>query len=130
MRRLEVWSIIQSAAVVLGCAAVGASLAKVAGGESGDGPVLALGGAVVGLVAVAIGYIVRGPASALERRSGPRKLLGLRIMAVGFIFAVVGWLIAVYVSGVAGYWIAVLGVLGGGVGVLVHIVNLMAPGNR
>ena len=86
---------------------------------------MALGGAVVGLVAVIISLLVRAPTQALEQRKSPRQLIGLRIFTVGFVVALVGWLTAVFLYGTLGYWVAVVGVLSGVAGIIIHNVNLV-----
>lgn len=120
MNRYAIVSAVQSVAIVVVCAAVGLSLAKVSGGESSSFLFMALAGAIAGLIGVVVGFMFRAPVQELERRRSPRQLVGLRVAAIGFIVAVAGWLITVFVSGTWGYWVTVVGVLGGIAGVVFH----------
>ena len=120
MNHSAITTAIQSIAIVAVCAAMGLSLAKVSGGESSSFPLVALGGAAMGLVGVIVGLIIRAPVGEFERRRKPRQLIGLRIATVGLIVAVTGWLVAVFLSDTLGYSLVVIGTLGGGVGILFH----------
>jgi uncharacterized membrane protein len=88
---------------------------------------MTLGGATIGLFGAAVGLLVHRPVEAFERRRGSRKLLGLRLMTAGFIVAVLGWLLAVFLSGRTGYWLVVVGVVGGVVGIVIHYMNIFRP---
>ena len=92
MERAVGITVAQSCAVVLGCALIGLSLTRLSGGESADALFMALGGATIGLVAVALGLMFLRPVHELEPRTSPRQLIRLRIGTVGGIIAVVGWL--------------------------------------
>jgi hypothetical protein len=116
---------IQSIAIVLGCAAVGLSLTRVPGGEAADALFMTLGGAILGLIGVTVGFVVRAPAQKLERHRSPIQLVGLRITTVGLIVAVVGWLIAVFLSADLGWLIGVIGAVSGIAGIVIHNVNMV-----
>jgi hypothetical protein len=120
MNRYAIISAVQSVAVVAVCAAVGLSLATVSGGENSSFLFMALGGAIVGLIGVVVGLMFRAPVQELERYRSPRQLVGLRIATISFIVAIAGWLITVFVSGALGYWVVVVGVLGGCTGIVIH----------
>ncbi|MGE0356199.1 MAG: hypothetical protein AB7P08_04720 [Burkholderiales bacterium] len=124
MSRRGAITVIQSAAIVFGCAAVALSLARIMNSGANDQLVMASGGAIVGIIGVVVGLVVRSPVEAFERRRSSRQLFGLRIATAGLIVAVLGWLIAEFISGAIGYWVAVVGVVGGGVGIIIHNINV------
>jgi len=124
MSRDTLITLLQSIAVVLVCGFLGLSIARVTGADSAVSLAMSLGGAVVGLIAVVIGILVRSPTREWEHRRNPHSLLGLRIATVGTIIAVSGWLLAVFVSGELGWLVGVAGALSGGAGILVHNISL------
>jgi len=111
-----------SLAVVAVTALLGVSIARV---DSADPWPMALGGAVIGAVAAGIGALFQEPTAALEKAIPRRKLLGMRIAVVGFVIALGGWLVAVFLSKSAGYWIAMPGIFLGIVGLCIHVINLI-----
>ena len=123
MKRSFVITVLQSSAVVLGCGLIGLSLTRLPGGIPAAPFIMALGGATIGLVGVAVRLVFLEPVRELEQRTGPRHLLGLRIGTVGGIVAAVGWLLAVFVDGTFGYWVVAPGILTGLVGLIIHRLN-------
>ena len=59
--------------------------------------------------------------------SSEKKYIGMKIATVSFLVALFGALIAFLGLGKIGYWIVVVGVLGGGVGILLHFLVVFAP---
>ena len=101
-------------------AAVGHSISRVADVPDGDGALLAAGGAGIACIALLVGTIIGPGARALENCEPPNTFLGIKVAMGGFLLAMVGWLTAVYLHGVSGYFIAVAGVLIGFVGLGMH----------
>jgi len=102
-------------------AIVGLSLAKV----SSENPwVLSVGAAVIAAIAIAIAKLFRPQTISFEKATPPRKLFGLRIGVVGGGVALSGWLVAVFLSALVGYYVAVVGVITGLVGCLIHFYNM------
>jgi hypothetical protein len=120
MKRAAAITAIQSVAVILGCALVGLSLTRVPGGDPGDGLFMAVGGAILGAIGAVAGILARGPTREWEQSRSPRQLIGLRIATVGGIVAMVGWLVVVFLSSVVGRWIALVGIVSGGAGLIIH----------
>jgi hypothetical protein len=117
MNRNTIFSVTQSIIIVAVCAALGLSLAKVSGG-AGVSPLLSvIGGTVFGLIGICVGFMVRSPKPDSERYSG--AMVGFRIMMVGFILAIAGWLVGVFLSQAIGYWFVAVGVLTGCAGIAV-----------
>ena len=110
-----------SLAIVSIAALLGLSLAKV---SAGDPWAFSLGAAVIAAVAVGIARLFRTPTASFEQSAPPRKLLGLRISVAGFLVALSGWLVGVFLSGSVGYYIVALGVAVGFVGFPIHIYNM------
>ena len=108
-------------AAVAVAALVGLSLAKV---SSGDPWVYSIGAAVISLVAVVIASAFRQQSASFEKATPPRKTLGLRIGIAGFVIALCGWLVGVFLSATVGYYIVAIGVVTGFVGFPVHIYNM------
>ena len=125
MERQESSSRISTLAVILVCGVLGHSIATVLG-ENGSGSLRwALGGGVIGVMGLIISVAVRPFVRNLESSRPPAQLLGMRIATVGFLLALSGWLIGVYLGSRIGYWMVALGVSIGGAGILVHNVNLL-----
>lgn len=99
----------------------GLSLAKV---SSEDPWVFSLGVAVIAAVAVSIAGLFRQPTASFEQIIPPRKLLGLRFGVAGFVVALCGWLVGVFLSASVGYYIVTFGVATGFVGFPIHIYNM------
>ncbi len=59
--------------------------------------------------------------------SSEKKWIGLKVMTVSFLVAMFGGLIAFIGLGMLGYWIVVIGVLGGFVGISLHFISMFAP---
>lgn len=110
-----------SLAIVSVAALLGLSLAKVA---AGDPWVFSLGAAVIASAALGFATLFAKPTASLEQTTPPRKLLGLRVGVVGFLVALSGWLVAVFLSATVGYYIVALGVAVGFVGFPIHIYNM------
>ena len=118
MKRNTIISVVQSIVIVAVCAALGLSLAMVAG-TAGAGPLpAAVVGAAFGLVGVFVGFMVRSSAPSSERYSSSR-MIGLRLTMLGIMLAVAGWLVGVFLSQTIGYWVVVVGVLTGCAGIAV-----------
>jgi len=113
--------IIYSLAIVSFAALFGLSLAKVSASDPWD---FTLGAAVISAVAVIVAGFFRKPTASFEQATPPRKLLGLRIGVVGFVVALSGWLVAVFLSASVGYFIVALGVIASFVGFPIHIYNM------
>lgn len=109
-------------AVVCVAGLLGLSLAKV---FAGDPWAFALGGAAIALVALGVAAIFAGQTASLEKTTPARKLLGPRIAVVGFMLALFGWLVGVFVSATAGYYVVALGAVLGLVGLSVHAYHLV-----
>ena len=108
--------------VIVGVTALfGVSLAKI---SSEDPWVFALSAGGIATVAVGIAGFFRKPTASFEQTTPPRKLLGLRIVVVGFLVALCGWMIGAFLSTSVGYYIVVLGVAAGFVGFPIHIYNM------
>ena len=105
-------------------------MTRVPGGESADAFSMGLGGGAIGLVGVVVGLLVRGPVHELQQRKSPRQLLGLRVSTVGFIVAMVGWLLAVFVHPTVGSYVMGAGIVGGIAGVILHNVNTVGEGRK
>jgi len=117
MNRNTVFSVTQSIIIVVVCAALGLSLAEVSG-AAGIAPLLSvIGGIVFGLVGVCVGFMVRSPKPDPEQHSG--ATVGFRIVIVGFMLAIAGWLVSVFLSQAIGYWFVVVGVLAGCAGIAI-----------
>jgi len=86
-------------------------------------------GALIAAVAIAISAVFRDSTRRFERSIPSRKLVGLKIATVSFLIALVGWLVAVFVSAPAGYWVAASGVVFGGLGILVHLAIVLFARN-
>lgn len=109
--------------VIVGVATLfGLSLAKVV---AGDPWAFSLGAAAIASIAVGIALVFARPTASLEQTTPPRKLLGLRIAVVGFLVALGGWLVGVFLSTSVGYYIVAFGVTVGFVGVPIHIYNTL-----
>jgi hypothetical protein len=94
--------------------------------EASEGPVLALVGAVIGVVGVLAGLMLRPGVAEFERR-GPRlPLICLRIATVGGFIAGAGWLIVVFISYSIGFPVTVIGVITGVVGVVSGQIFVMS----
>ena len=100
---------------------MGLSLAKV---TASDPWVPSIGAAALALVAVGIGSLFRQQATSFEKVTSPRKLMGMRVGTVGFGVALLGWLVAVFLSGTVGYYIVVFAVAIGFTGMAIHLYNL------
>ncbi|BAZ94902.1 membrane protein [Thiohalobacter thiocyanaticus] len=111
----------QSLAIVSVAALLGLSLAKV---SAADPWAFSVGAAVIAAIAVGIAGLFRQSTVSFEKATPPRKLLGLRIGVVGFVVALCGWLVAVFLSASVGYYIVVLGIVTGFVGFPIHIYNM------
>lgn len=110
-----------SLAIVCVAALLGLSLAKI----SSENPwVFAVGAAVIATVAVGIASFFRQPTAAFEQTTPSHKLLGLRIGVAGFVVALCGWLVGMFLSASVGYYIVALGVATGFVGFPIHIYNM------
>lgn len=59
--------------------------------------------------------------------SSEKKWVGLKIMTVSFLVAICGGLIAFLGLGKLGYWVVVVGVLGGFVGISLHFLAMFTP---
>lgn len=113
--------LLPSLAIVGVAALIGLSLAKV---SAGDPWAFSLGAAVIASIAVGIAGLFHKPTASLEQTTPPRNLLGLRIGVAGFVIALCGWLVAVFLSASVGYYIVALGVVAGFVGMPIHIYNM------
>jgi hypothetical protein len=118
MNRIGIISATQSIIIVAICAALGLTLAMVSDAEGASPLLSAIGGAVFGLVGVFVGFMARSSRQNLERSFGARAF-GLRIAMLGFVLAIAGWLVGVFLSQTIGYWVVVVGVLTGCAGVAV-----------
>lgn len=103
-------------------ALLGLSIARVA---AFDPWALSLGGAVIGAVAAGVDALFQQPIASLEEAIPPRKRIGMRIATVGFLIALGGWLVAVFLSRSAGYYIVVAGIGVGFIGIIIHFINLI-----
>ena len=119
---------LQAVALVLAVALVAASLPRVQGESVSVQLWFALGGA---LASAAILFVVWAVRSDGRLRGSfyvePTRYRGLRIGFGGFCVAMLGWLIAVFISNAVGYWVVVLGFLIGFIGMIVHFVIMLTP---
>lgn len=111
----------QSLAIVCVAAILGLSVAKV---STADPLTFSVGAAAIAAIAVGIATLFRKSTTSFETTTPPRKLLGMRIGMVGGVIALCGWLVAVFLSAMVGYYIAVLGVVTGLVGFPIHFYNM------
>ena len=112
---------LQPLAVLVIVALLGASLAKVGGGNQWLFAVVAV---VFATIALCIGRIFRGLTSSFERNTPPRKLLGMRVAMIGFLIATLGWLVGVYIYGPLGFYLAGAGIVAGLIGFPIHYRNI------
>jgi uncharacterized membrane protein len=113
--------LLQSLTIIGIASLLGLSVAKVAAADP-----LAFSGGAAFIAAIAVGIVglFHQPIASFEKITPPRKLLGLRIGVVGFVVALCGWLVAIFLSATVGYYIVVFGVLVGFVGFPIHIYNM------
>jgi hypothetical protein len=109
---------------------VGYSFSRLPGFPSEDGYTLALVGAAFAAIAIFIAAMLRPATQRIEKSRPPKQFIGLKIMTVSFIVALCGWLVAVLVHGRAGFVLVVLGIFGGFIGIVVHLVNLFGDWRR
>jgi hypothetical protein len=100
----------QSIIIVAACAALGFSLALISGAAGASPFLSAIAGSVFGLIGVFVGFFVRSPIRGPERNLGA-SIVGLRIAILGFMLAIAGWLVSVFLSPSIGHWAVVIGVL-------------------
>ena len=112
------WGIRSS--VVLLFALIGHSLTRLEGIPPDDGLKFAMVGAIFAGIALFVGALLRPTTRQLEKSRPSKHFLGLRIGVVGFFIALSGWLVAIYIHGKIGFGLAVIGMLSGFFGVLVH----------
>ena len=108
-------------AIIAVTALVGLSLAKV---SSGDSWTYSIGAAALALIAVAIATPFRQQTSSFQKSTPSRKTLGMRFGTVGFVIAICGWLVGVFLSPIVGYYVVTLGVFTGFLGLLIHFYNM------
>ena len=106
--------------VVLLFSLIGHSLTRLEGISPDDGIKFALVGAIFASIAVFIGALLRPTTRQLEQSRPSKHFSGLKIGVVGFFIALSGWLVAIYIHGKIGFGLAVIGMLSGVFGVLVH----------
>lgn len=121
--RSRVAEILQGALVVAAVALVAASLPHLEGKSLGVQLLFAFIGGVASFLVLLLVRTIR-PNSRLRgsfyvERSTSR---GLKIGFGGFCVAALGWLVAVFIAGTLGFWLVVLGVAIGFVGIIVHFV--------
>jgi hypothetical protein len=126
--RSRLAEILQGTVVVVAVALVAASLPHLEGKSVEVQLLFALIGGVASAVVLLAVRAVRSDgrlrgSSYVE----PSKYRGLKIGFVGFCVAVLGWLVAVFIAGTLGFWLVVLGVAIGFVGMIVHFVMMFAP---
>jgi hypothetical protein len=113
-----------SAGLVILFGLMGLSLSRVEPSMADRALELTAGGAFIAIVALAIGALLR-PRN-LETDIPSRWLLGLKIGTFGFLIALAGWLLGVFISVGVGYWVAVAGILLGGAGMLVCFLMMLS----
>ena len=59
--------------------------------------------------------------------SSEKKYIGLKVATVSFLVAFTGGLTAFLGLGKIGYWVVVVGVLGGFVGIILHLLAMFTP---
>jgi len=91
---------------------------------------LALVGAAFAAIAIFIAAMLRPATQRIEKSRPSRQFIGLKIMTVSFIVALCGWLVATLVHGRSGFVLLVLGIFGGFVGIVVHLVHLFGGWRR
>lgn len=111
-------NVLQSAVLVVSVGMVGLSLSRVQ--VSIDPTAGFLVGAGIALLAIAIAYPFLPKARSLQEATPPQRLWGLRVMVGGLAVAVVGWLVAVFISLPIGHAVGGIGALSGLVGMLLH----------
>ena len=119
---MKIQSIIPRLLIVFASTLFGASFGKVADFN----PIYSAAcGGVIAAIAVGIGTLFSSKTKELERKTLPRKLLGMRIGVVGVCVAIGGWLIGVFVSYETGYIVVAIGIGTGFVGMAIHFVNML-----
>lgn len=103
-------------------ALVGLSLSRIDSELAGRALEFSGAGALIAAVAIAIAYGFRDRARRLESSVPSHKLIGLKIGMIGFFAALAGYLVAVFLSMNAGYWLGLSGAIVGIIGILVHFV--------
>jgi uncharacterized protein YacL len=106
--------------IVILFALLGHSLTRLEGISKDDGLEFALVSALFASIALFIGSKLRPVTNQLEDSRPKIHFLGLKVGVIGFIIALCGWLTAIYVNGRVGFILAVVGILSGFVGMLIH----------
>jgi len=108
-------------AIVAVAALLGVSIARVSSSNLWG---FAIGSITIAAIAIGIAGLFSSKTASFENATPPRKLLGMRIGVVGGLISLCGWLIAVFVLASVGYYVAVLGVVVGLVGLAIHFYNV------
>ena len=99
-------------------AAVGVSLTRSPTLSSGNPFAFGAAGGLIGMVAVLIFLASRERIS--QALPPPRQLRGLKVFIVGFLIALIGWLVAAFASRDAGIKVAAAGFIVGALGMGMH----------
>lgn len=111
--------------VVAVCALLGHSLTTALKQDFAQSIQAAIGGATIGIAALWLSAIVLPTFSREFSRASPTQILGLKIGMFGLPIATAGWIVNIYLSRQAGYWIAVFGIAVGFVGMVVLLVHMV-----
>ena len=103
-------------------ALVGLSLSRIDSDMAGRALEFSGAGALIAAVAIAIAHRFRDRARQLESSVPSQKFIGLKIGMVGFFAALVGYLVAAFLSRNVGYWLGLSGAVVGIIGMLAHFV--------
>ena len=106
-------------------ALVDLSLLRIDSDTAGQALELSAAGALIAAVAIAIAHVSRDQARLLESSLPSQTMVGLKIGIVGFLAALVGYLVAAFLSMNAGYWLGMSGAAVGIVGMLAHFAIVL-----
>jgi len=106
--------------IVLLFSLLGHSFSRLEAVAQDDGVIFALAGASFAVIAVTIGALIRPATKQLEHSRPSVHLLGIKIGVVGFLIALCGWLVAIYINEKTGFVFGVVGFVVGFAGMLIH----------
>lgn len=117
---------IVSVGLVAFFALIGLSLSRVVPSLADRSLETTVGGALLAVIALSIGHFFRNRISHFESSIPARKLKGLKVGTLGGLIAFSGLLVAIFISYQVGYWIAVLGIVIGFIGMGMHLVAMFS----
>jgi hypothetical protein len=118
--------VVQALIVIVGVALLAASLARVDGSDTAIQLRCGFVGAGLGAAAVFLVWALRpSKVGGGNLFADSLRYRGLKIMTYGMFVALIGWLAGVFISLSVGYWIAVLGIVVGFVGLIIHFATML-----